>query len=60
MKDPLLPSPNSKNQNLGEREPDSLPHFRFLKMGGDTEEGNFPLKTTFYEKKCYILEFQVK
>jgi len=30
---PLLPPPNSKKQNLGERDSGSLTHFRFLKMG---------------------------
>jgi len=33
MNDPLLPPPNSKKRNLGERKLGSLPHFRFLKMG---------------------------
>jgi hypothetical protein len=59
MSDPLLPPPNSKKRNLGERNPGSLPHFRFLKKRKIQEGVKIPLETTSLEKKRFILEFQV-
>ncbi len=44
MKDPLLPPQNSQKRNLGPRNPGFLPHYRFLKMGGDIEWVNMPPK----------------
>jgi len=58
MKAPLLPPPNSQKRNLEERNPGSLPHFRFLKMGRQEGVNSSP-KTTASEKKRFILVFQL-
>jgi len=50
MKDPLLPPPNSKKQNLGKRDPDFLPHFRFLKTGR-SRGGHFFDENNFTKEK---------
>jgi len=52
MKDPLLPPPNSKKRNLGERKPSSLPHFRFLKMG-EIQRGSILPKT---RNSCFAIK----
>jgi len=59
MKDPLLPPPNSKKRNLGERKPGFLPHLRFLKTGRYSG-GQFPTENDFTGEKRFILEFQVQ
>jgi hypothetical protein len=53
MKNPLLPPPNSKKRNLGEKKPGFLLHFRFLKTGrysgGQSHtENDFNTEKTFY------------
>ncbi len=73
MRDPLLPPPNSKKRNFGERNPTFLPLFSFFENedekpsppfsvfenGGETAGVNFPLKASSPKKKRFILEFQV-
>ncbi|MBN2091050.1 hypothetical protein JW964_15665, partial [candidate division KSB1 bacterium] len=44
--------PNSKKRNLGERKPDSLPHFRFLKTGR-YRGGQFFAKNDVTEEKTF-------
>ncbi len=57
MKDPLLPPPNSKKRNLGERKPGSLPIFAFSKLG-ETEGVKTSLGMISAKKKRFILKFQ--
>ena len=50
--DPLLPPPNSKKRNLGERKPGFLLHFCFLKTGR-YREGQFFAENDVTEEKTF-------